>query len=110
MNVATSTAYAKLTKKPPDKTRRLLSLWLASCLTVFAGCAGKETIREVTVYECRLEVDLLKPTPVPPLNDATCGDLLSEADECRSALKTCNQDKQKLLRQVTSQLPKEVKP
>lgn len=110
MNDVTSTACDRPTKKLPRKIQQLLSLSLALSLTAFAGCAGKETIREVTVYECHLEADLLKPTPVPPLNDATCGDLLSEADACRSALKTCNQDKQKLLRQVTSQLPKEAKP
>lgn len=60
-------------------------------LIAMSGCAAKEIVVEKEV--CRLPTARLEPTPVPPREALTNGELDSEGEAVREALASCNADK-----------------
>lgn len=67
------------------------------CLSLCASCAAPTPPRKVvlTEYVCHMRPEWLQPTPLPPLQDQTVGQLLEESRQLREALIACNADKTK---------------
>lgn len=62
------------------------------CLLLCASCAATPSAPEPP-EACFIPRTQLEPTPVPPLQDETYGDLRKEANETRKALEKANSDK-----------------
>lgn len=105
-------AQRRLRISKPETTlwQRSLPSWVVTlavgltllCLTIFAGCAAIPS-RQVVLDSCYVPTQELRPTPVPPLNDAKGKDLVQEANDSRDAVTACNKDKADALKSLLLQ-------
>lgn len=96
------TAWKPRSSSSRPGIRRLTLARTLPCLLLLASCAVTPSAPSPE-SSCFIPRQQLQPTPVPPLQDETYGQVRQEADQDRSGLLSCNQDKASVLQLLEKQ-------